>query len=92
MRPRAPAAQRRVWPEQQRRSTGWGRSPPDRPRIWPDASKRQALSLARASLSSEAFALVWAEGQALSLNEATDLALAELDRLTSGLTTADGPW
>jgi hypothetical protein len=37
-----------------------------------------ALAATRAALSPEAFAQAWAEGQALSLNEAVALALAAL--------------
>ncbi|MHB8574250.1 MAG: hypothetical protein ACYDCQ_02865, partial [Dehalococcoidia bacterium] len=42
------------------------------------AARAQALALVRAALGAEAFAQAWAEGQALSLDQATDLALAEL--------------
>jgi len=42
------------------------------------AAYAQALSRAQAALSPEAFARAWVAGQALSLDQATDLALAEL--------------
>jgi tetratricopeptide (TPR) repeat protein len=54
------------------------------------AAREQALALVRAALSPEAFAQAWAAGQALSLDEATDLALAELATslpLTNAATT-----
>jgi predicted ATPase len=42
----------------------------------------QALAARQPALSDEAFARVWAAGQALSLDQATDLALAELASLS----------
>ncbi|MHB8575560.1 MAG: ATP-binding protein [Dehalococcoidia bacterium] len=45
-------------------------------RFWAQPAREQALPLARAALSAEAFAQAWVEGQALTLDEAADLALA----------------
>jgi predicted ATPase/DNA-binding XRE family transcriptional regulator len=48
----------------------------------------QALAATEAALSAVAFAQAWAAGQALSLDQATDLALAELASLVSAVNPA----
>lgn len=47
-----------------------------------DAAFEAALTRTQTALSSEEFAQAWAEGQALSLDQAADLALAELAALS----------
>jgi hypothetical protein len=49
---------------------------------WP-AQHEKVVVATQATLSSESFAHAWAEGEALSLEQATDLALAVLAELTS---------
>jgi hypothetical protein len=51
-------------------------------RVWAEPSREQTLARTHAALSDDAFAQAWAAGESLSLDQATDLALAALEDVT----------
>jgi hypothetical protein len=57
--------------------------------LWAQPSREQALALAQAGLSAGAFTQAWAEGQALSLDQAADLALAASPAVAPTAATSD---